>query len=194
MAKINYEVRGNDGLMYDANGLRTSNQGTTNYLGVQRRADGLYMAAPACHDENFESMGYRNYMPPIHISASMLECAYVATEFYKNKIGNLKDLYKTKENWGRVNCSIPKSFDYEAIGGEVVGSKEKIARRQKANVPAVSITEAMIAANAAYKDAGVKLNASQMKLIRDAIEGQVWHYSVIEDAYAHTRDIIGSMN
>lgn len=196
-AKVNREVMGSDGLMYDLNGFRTSAKGTTNYLGVQRRPDGLYMAAPACHDYDFASMGYANYMPPIHISESLLECAAVATHFYTDKNGNLKDLVKYKENWGRVHCDIPKVFEYEAIGGEVKGSVTPRQRRGakdkvKATVQAmVDVTAYANAANSVIRPYVTQLGGLEAaKEVRDLVIAQAEFFVTVDDAKAMAQDIV----
>lgn len=80
--------------------------------------------------------------------------------------------------------------------GDIVNNNARTTRRTRkitVKETKVTVSEALVGAVTAYKDAGVKLNANEMRVIREAIEGQVSYYNGIEDAYSHARDLIDTI-
>ena len=184
---------------YDDNGLEVSYIGTSSYKNVGYYSTWqngwAYVAMISMNREMAKKAGKRAYIWHLSAHDDPRDAAYAAAKFYENLDDNLIALRDTKAmEWTTENIPVWKHDAVDTVEN-VEARKVKVAKynAKKAKKPVVTVTEAMIAANAAYKDAGVKLNVSEMKVIREAIEGQILHYAVIEDAYAHTRDIIGSM-
>ena len=200
MAKVNKIVNVN-GKQFDLNGLPVNQSGSTSYLNVSfcecgwaGNTEWVYIALAPLNDEEQKISGKSTYLFHLSKHDNPLDAAYVAMEFAKNKEDNVVKLREVATSeW---QCDIPK-FEYEAIDSEDNKSRRQLkinkSKNNKKAIQSISATEALIAANCAYKDAGVKLTSAEMLIIRDSITGNIINYRVIEDVYAHTRDIIGSM-
>lgn len=192
----------------DRNGFPLSWKGYTpyknvyyGYVGWAGSLELCYVALAPLSAEEAKIAGKKTFLFHLSKHDNPLDAAYSAMTFERDRKANIRVLANVDTGcWD--HGAIP-TFAYPAEDTEAMAirrenkkngkAKVKATTKAKVKVPVITVTEAMKAANVAYRDSGAKIGAEGLRVIRSAIEGHVTYYTNASDAYAHTRDLIGSM-